>query len=108
MKDLRGERLILADSELQKNSQLISKEKLDELGIRTGPAYATFDGMLLTVEAGTGFTIIPCGAKKRFSGLVKIPVRDLPHTSIGLAWDPATASPAVLDFIATAKEPRKL
>lgn len=103
MKDLHGERLILADSELQKNSRLISKEKLDELGIQVVSTYTTFDGMLLTVEAGPGFTIIPCGSKKRFSGLVKIPVRDLPHTYIGLAWDPATASPAVLDFIQTAK-----
>ena len=59
--------------------------------------------MLLAVESGVGFTIIPCGAKKRFSSLVKIPLRDLPCTHIGLAWDPATASPAVLDFVQTAK-----
>ena len=103
LRDLEGEKLLLSDSELQKNGGLVSRSKLDELNIQIPPAYSTFDGMLLAVEAGVGFTIIPCGAKKRFSSLTKIPIRDLPHTSIGLAWDPTTASPAVLDFIQTAK-----
>lgn len=102
--DLKGHKLILADSELQKNATLISTHELEAHGILLSPIYGSFDGMLLTVEAGAGFTILPCGDKKRFSGLVKIPVRDLPHTAIGLGWNPSAAAPAVLDFVELAKE----
>lgn len=102
--DLRGERLILADSELQKNTQLVSHEELSRNGILIPPMCSSFDGMLLTVESGVGFTILPCGSKKRFSGLVKIPIPSLPHTTVGLAWDPSTASAAVLEFVEQARQ----
>lgn len=107
LSDLKGQKLILADSELQKNAGLISLHELEAHGILLSPIYSSFDGMLLTVEAGAGFTILPCGAKKRFSGLVKIPVQDLPYTAIGLGWNPAAASPAVLDFVELARKTMK-
>lgn len=107
LSDLKGQKLILADSELQKNAGLISLHDLEAHGILLSPIYSSFDGMLLTVEAGAGFTILPCGTKKRFSGLVKIPVQGLAHTAIGLGWNPAAASPAVLDFVELAKETMK-
>lgn len=103
MEDLKEEQLILAESELQKNLDLISRSELEDLGIQLAPVCSTFDGMLLTVESGVGFTILPCDGKKRFSGMVKIPVKGLSHTSIGLAWDPASAGPAVLEFVELAK-----
>lgn len=103
LSDLKGNRLILADSELQKNMGLVSRGELENHGILLTPVYESFDGMLLTVEAGAGFTILPCGGKKRFSGLIKIPLRNVSHTAIGLAWDPATASPAVWEFVEEAK-----
>lgn len=103
LKDLNGERLVLAESELQKNSGLISRSELEKHGIHLSPICSTFDGMLLTVESGVGFTILPCDTKKRFSGLIKIPVKDLSHTAVGLAWDPSSAGPAVLEFIELAK-----
>ena len=103
LKDLEGERLVLAESELQKNPDLISRGDLERLRIPLSPLCSTFDGMMLTVESGVGFTILPCDGKKRFSGLIKVPVRDLPHTAVGLAWDPSAASPAVLEFVELAK-----
>lgn len=102
--DLRGEKLILADSELQKNTQLVSHRELSRNGILIPPMCSSFDGMMLTVESGVGFTILPCGNRKRFSGLTKIPIPTLPHTSVGLAWDPSTASAAVLEFVEQAKQ----
>lgn len=102
--DLRGEKLILADSELQKNTQLISHKELTKNGVLIPPMCSSFDGMLLTVESGVGFTILPCGSRKRFSDLVKIAVPSLPHTFIGLAWDPSTASAPVLEFVELAKQ----
>lgn len=105
--DLRGEQLILSDSELQKNTRLVSRRELTENGILIPPMCSSFDGTLLTVEAGVGFTILPCGSKKRFSDLVKIPIPSLPHTSVGLAWDPSTASAAVLEFVEQAKRNMK-
>ena len=103
LKDLKGEHLVLSESALQKNPGLISRAELKGHDIQLAPVCSTFDGMLLTVESGVGFTILPCDGKKRFSGLVKIPLRDLPHTAVGLAWDSSTASPAVLEFVELAK-----
>lgn len=102
--DLRGEKLILADSELQKNTRLVSHGELTGNGILIPPMCSSFDGMMLTVESGVGFTILPCGSRKRFSDLTKIPIPTLPHTSVGLAWDPSTASAAVLEFVEQAKQ----
>lgn len=107
LSDLKGQKLILADSELQKNAGLISLHDLESQGILLSPIYSSFDGMLLTVEAGAGFTILPCGTKKRFSGLTKIPLTDLPHTAIGLGWNPSSASTAALDFVELAKKNMK-
>lgn len=103
LKDLAGQQLVLAESELQKNLNLISRSELESLGVQLSPVCSTFDGMLLTVESGVGFTILPCDGKKRFSGLIKIPVRGLSHTCVGFAWDPAAAGPAVLEFVELAK-----
>lgn len=84
--DLGGEKLVLADTELQKNAGLISMEDLKRLNITVYPQYATFDSMLLAVEAGIGVTVLPCGKGKKFSGLVKIPLKHVPPIELGLAW----------------------
>lgn len=102
--DLHGQRLILADTELQRNAQLASRKDLELAGIQIAPVSSSFDGMLLMVESGVGFTILPCGGKKRFAHLVKIPLRNFPFATVGLAWNPATAGEPVLSFIAQAKE----
>lgn len=103
LEDLQGEKLILSDSELQKNTHLVSRRELEGHGILIPPMCSSFDGVLLTVESGVGFTILPCGDKKQFSDLVKIPIRSLPHTHVGLAWDPTLSSTVVLEFIEQAR-----
>ncbi|MBP3520240.1 MAG: LysR family transcriptional regulator [Oscillospiraceae bacterium] len=102
--DLHCQKLLLADSELQKNADLISQKELTQHDIQIASISSSFDGMLLMVESGMGFTILPCGGKKRFAHLVKIPLRNFPCATVGLAWNPATAGEPVLSFIAQAKE----
>lgn len=101
--DLHGQKLLLADSELQKNAELVSQKELAQHDIRIASISSSFDGMLMMVESGAGFTILPCGGQKRFAHLVKIPLRNFPCATIGLAWNPATAGEPVLSFIEQAK-----
>ena len=102
-KDLSGEALLFAKTELQKNKNLINFAKLNQLNIKVLPPYCSFDSMFLNVESGIGFTILPCSKKKQFSGLVKIPLTDLPDMPIGLAWIPERKNKTVQDFIQHAK-----
>lgn len=104
LSDLRGRRLLLADSELQHNDQLVTKQELEENGIQIAPIQSSLDGMLLMVESGVGFTILPCSSKKRFAHLVKIPLRKFPTAMVGLAWNPVTAGEPVLEFVEQAGE----
>lgn len=84
--DLSGEKLVLADTELQKNRDLISLKELNKLEIEVCCQYPSFDSMLLAVEAGIGVTVLPCGRAKRFSGLIKIPLKNVPPIELGLLW----------------------
>ncbi len=84
--DLSGEKLILADTELQKNRDLISLKELKKLNIEACYQYSSFDSMLLAVEAGIGITVLPCGKAKKFSGLMKIPLKNVPPIELGLVW----------------------
>lgn len=104
LSNLHGRRLLLADSELQHNDQLVTKQELDENGIQIPPIQSSLDGMLLMVESGVGFTILPCGSKKKFAHLVKIPLKKFPTATVGLAWNPVTAGEPVLKFVEQAKE----
>lgn len=104
LSDLRGRRLLLADSELQHNDQLVTKQELEENGIQIAPIQSSLDGMLLMVESGVGFTVLPCSSKKRFAHLVKIPLRKFPTATVGLAWNPVTAGEPVLEFVEQARE----
>lgn len=97
--DLKGHKLLLGETELHKNPELPSRSALEAQGIHVLPICSSFDGMLLSVESGIGFTILPCSGKKRFANLEKIPLRNFPHATVGLAWNPATAGEPVLDFI---------
>lgn len=102
--DLAGEKMFLANTELQKNPKLISSKELERCQIEVCPPYSTFDGMMLAVEAGLGFTVLPCCKAKKFSGLMKIPLKNVPSIALGLAWAPALADEAVRDFVETAVE----
>ena len=102
--DLAGERLFLANTELQKNPKLISPKELERCRVEICPPYSTFDGMMLAVEAELGVTVLPCCKTKRFSGLIKIPLKQVPPIALGLAWAPALADEAVRDFVETAVE----
>lgn len=97
--DLNGETLLFANTELQKNKNLINFAKLNQMNIKVSPPYCSFDSMFLNVESGIGFTILPCSKKKQFSGLVKIPLKDLPDMPVGLAWIPERKNKTVQDFI---------
>lgn len=103
LKDLGGEHLLFANTELQKNANLINFAKLNQMNIKISPPYCTFDSMFLNVESGIGFTILPCSKKKQFSGLVKIPLEDFQDVSVGLAWIPERKNKTVQDFIQHAK-----
>lgn len=102
--DLAGEKLILADTELQKNVSLISLKELQQLNITVPPWHSTFDSMLLAVEAGGGFTILPCGKAKKFSGLIKIPLKNVPSMELGLAWTLTQELIQVKHFVETAAQ----
>lgn len=102
--DLGGEKLVLADTELQKNSRLISMKDLKRLNIIVHPQYATFDSMLLAVEAGIGVTVLPCGKAKKFSGLIKIPLKNVQPIELGLAWVNNPENTAVRAFAETAAQ----
>lgn len=84
--DLSGEKLVLANTELQKNKDLISLKELRKLNIEVCSQYHSFDSMLLAVEAGIGVTVLPCGKAKKFSGLIKIPLKNVPPIELGLLW----------------------
>ena len=101
--DLSGENLLFANTELQKNKHITNFAKLNQMNIHVFPPYRTFDSMFLNVESGIGVTILPCSKKKKFSGLVKIPLLDLPDMPIGLAWMPERKNKTVQDFIQNAK-----
>lgn len=101
--DLRGYKLLLADSELQHNDHLVTQKELDNNGIKISSIQSSLDGMLLMVESGVGFTVLPCGGKKKFAHLVKIPLREFPTATVGLAWNPATAGEPVLEFVEQAR-----
>lgn len=105
LRDLSGQRLALADTQLQKKSPLLSRKNLERYGIVVPPAYSTFDGMLLAVESGVACTILPSGKSKRFSGLVKILLQGVDPLPLGLAYLPASASPALLEFLELAQQP---
>ena len=94
----------MANTELQKNPKLISPKELERCKIEICPPYSTFDGMMLAVEAGLGVTVLPCCKTKRFSGLIKIPLKNVAPIALGLAWAPALADEAVRDFVETAVE----
>lgn len=104
LSDLRGRRLLLADSELQRNDKLVTQKELAENGISIASIQSSLDGMLLMVESGVGFTVLPCSRKKKFAHLVKIPLRQFPTATVGLAWNPVTAGEPVLEFVEQAKE----
>ena len=104
--DLSGEKLIIADTELQKNKGLISLKELEQMKITVCHQYSSFDSMLLAVEAGIGFTVLPCGKAKRFSGLIKIPLKNVPLIEQGLAWVCAEAQEGTVirQFVDTAAQ----
>lgn len=102
--DLAGENLILADTELQKNTQLISLKELERRKITIRPSYTSFDSMLLNVQAGIGFTILPCSRSKKFSGLIKIPLQNVTPMPIGLAWLTSNSDKLVQSFVEHAKK----
>lgn len=101
--DLQGYKLLLADSELQRNDHLITRAELEDNKVQLFPVQNSLDGMLLMIESGVGFTVLPCGNKKRFAHLTKIPLTDFPTATVGLAWNPATAGEPVLEFLEQAK-----
>ncbi len=102
--DLTGETLILMDTELQKNKDVISAKELERLGIGICYPSGSFDSMLLAVEAGAGFTVLPCGKAKRFSGLIKIPLKNVHAVELGLAWAREQDQEAAGKFVDTAAE----
>lgn len=101
--DLRGYKLLLADSELQHNDRLVTRKELEDNGVQLYSVQNSLDGMLLMIESGVGFTVLPCGGKKRFAHLTKIPLTDFPTATVGLAWNPATAGESVTEFLEQAK-----
>ncbi len=104
--DLSGEKLILADTELQKNADLVSLKELKKLNIQVSYQYSSFDSMLLAVEAGIGLTVLPCGRAKKFSGLIKIPLKNVSPIELGLAWVCAGApeGSVIKQFVDTAAQ----
>lgn len=102
--DLAGQRLVLADTQLQKKSPLLTRKNLEQYRIGIPPMYSTFDGMLLAVESGVACTILPSGKNKRFANLIKIPLRDTEPVPLGLAYLPACASPVLEEFLELAQQ----
>lgn len=102
--DLAGQRLVLADTQLQKKSPLLTRKNLEQHRIDLPPLYSTFDGMLLAVESGVACTILPSGKNKRFANLIKIPLRGAEPVPLGLAYLPAYASPALEEFLDLAQQ----
>lgn len=97
--DLKDQKLILANTELHKNPRLISLEELRQKKIIVEPAYTGFDSMLIAVQSGIGFTVLPCSRSKKFSGLIKIPLKDAAPMALGIAWHTAHLSPMLETFI---------
>lgn len=60
--------------------------------------------MLIAVQSGIGFTILPCSRSKKFSGLLKIPLKDVRPMPLGIAWYGARMSPELEAFIALAEK----
>lgn len=103
MDDLANEKVILSESELQKDSALFDLVKMRQKKIIVQETSASFDGMLLTVQSGVGCTILPCSRTKRFAGLIKIPLKDVEDIQLGLAWIPSKVNFAAKSFLNTAQ-----
>lgn len=101
--DLGNQKLILANTELHKNTRLISLEELKRKKIWVQPVYTEFDSMLIAVQSGIGFTVLPCSRSKKFSGLIKIPLKDTAPMPLGIAWHNAHRSPMLEAFIEIAR-----
>ena len=102
--DLAGQKLILANTELHRNPRLITRPQLQAKKIVVQTVYTSFDSMLIAVQSGIGFTILPCSRSKKFSGLLKIPLKDVRPMPLGIAWYGARMSPELEAFIAIAEK----
>lgn len=102
--DLAGQKLILANTELHRNPRLITRPQLQAKKIVVQTVYTSFDSMLIAVQSGIGFTIPPCSRSKKFSGLLKIPLKDVRPMPLGIAWYGARMSPELEAFIALAEK----
>lgn len=102
--DLKDQKLILANTELHKNPRLISSAELKEKKILVQTIYTSFDSMLIAVQSGIGFTILPCSRSKKFSGLIKIPLKDVKPMPLGLAWYAPRATPEIEGLINLAQK----
>lgn len=102
--DLAGQKLILANTELHRNPRLITRPQLQAKKIVVQTVYTSFDSMLIAVQSGIGFTILPCSRSKKFSGLLKIPLKDVRPMPLGIAWYGARMSPELEAFIALAEK----
>ncbi len=99
LEDLAGQKLVLADTQLQKKSPLLSRKNLERYHIEVPPIYNTFDGMLLAVESGIACTILPCGKSKRFSNMIKVLLRGFDPVPLGMAYLPASAGSVLQEFL---------
>ena len=102
--DLSGQKLILANTELHRNPRLITRAQLKAKKIAVQTIYTSFDSMLIAVQSGIGFTILPCSRSKKFSGLLKIPLKDVKPVPLGIAWYSARTTPELESFIALAEK----
>lgn len=69
--DLAGQKLILANTELHRNPRLITRPQLQAKKIVVQTVYTSFDSMLIAVQSGIGFTILPCSRSKKFLRLIE-------------------------------------
>jgi DNA-binding transcriptional LysR family regulator len=102
--DLSEQKLILANTELHRNPRLITRAQLKAKKIAVQTIYTSFDSMLIAVQSGIGFTILPCSRSKKFSGLLKIPLKDVKPVPLGIAWYSARTTPELESFIALAEK----
>ena len=102
--DLSEQKLILANTELHRNPRLITQAQLKAKKIAVQTIYTSFDSMLIAVQSGIGFTILPCSRSKKFSGLLKIPLKDVKPVPLGIAWYSARTTPELESFIALAEK----
>ena len=76
--------------------------KAKKIAVQT--IYTSFDSMLIAVQSGIGFTILPCSRSKKFSGLLKIPLKDVKPVPLGIAWYSVRTTPELESFIALAEK----